>query len=77
MEFEDKMKRMEEINDILKNPNTSLKDSVKLFEEGMKLSKEVGKELDRIERKIEIVTTPPGEGLSNGGVDIKDFGEEQ
>jgi len=76
MEFEDKMKRMEEINNALKDTKTDLKASVKLFEEGMKLSKEVETELDKIERKIEIVTTPPGEGLKTGGVNVTDFQEQ-
>ncbi|MCH8326175.1 MAG: exodeoxyribonuclease VII small subunit [Bacteroidetes bacterium] len=50
--FEDKLKRLEEISDILENEEVSMNDSIKLFEEGVSLSKECMLSLKRAELKI-------------------------
>ena len=50
--FEDKLKRLEEISDILENEEVSMNDSIKLFEEGVSLSKECMLSLKREELKI-------------------------
>ena len=59
--FEQKLSRMEEISKALSKPETDLQEAVDLYEEGMKLANEVDSELARIERRIEIVTSRPGE----------------
>ena len=64
--FEQKLSRMEDISRSLSDPATDLQAAVTLYEEGMKLAKEVDDELSTIERRIEIVTSHPGEG--DGGV---------
>lgn len=55
MKFEDNLKRMEEIAALLRNSNTSLEESLKLFEEGMFLSKKLESGLEEAKRKIETV----------------------
>ncbi len=50
--FEDKLKRLEEISDILENEDVSLNEAVKLFEEGVSLSKECMLSLNGAELKI-------------------------
>ncbi|MCK9190247.1 MAG: exodeoxyribonuclease VII small subunit [Sphaerochaetaceae bacterium] len=55
MNFEDNLKRMEEIASLLRNSNTSLEESLKLFEEGMDLSKKLEDGLEKAKRKIETV----------------------
>lgn len=55
MKFEDNLKRMEEIAALLRDNNTSLEESLTLFEEGMKLSKKLENGLEEAKRKIEIV----------------------
>jgi exodeoxyribonuclease VII small subunit len=55
MKFEDNLKRMEEIAALLRNSNTSLEESLKLFEEGMDLSKKLESGLEEAKRKIETV----------------------
>jgi exodeoxyribonuclease VII small subunit len=55
MKFEDNLKRMEEIATLLRNSNTSLEESLKLFEEGMDLSKKLESGLEEAKRKIETV----------------------
>ena len=52
---------MEEISKALSDPETDLQKAVDLYEEGMKLANEVDTELSKIERRIEIVTSRPGE----------------
>jgi len=64
--FEQKLSRMEDISKSLSDPATDLQAAVSLYEEGMKLAREVDDELSKIERRIEIVTSRPGE--SDGGV---------
>ena len=49
--FEMAMKRLEEIVNALENGTVSLDDSLKLFEEGIKLSKFCENELKNIEQK--------------------------
>ncbi len=53
--FEDKMKKLEEIANELEKGNLNLDDSVSKFEEGMKLSKECSKILEEAEKKITIL----------------------
>lgn len=50
--FEKAMERLEEIVSILENGKCSLDESLKLFEEGTKLSKLCKTELDSAEQKI-------------------------
>ena len=61
MTFEQKLARMEEISKALSDQATDLQKAVSLYEEGMKLASEVDTELSGIERRIEIVTSRPGE----------------
>lgn len=50
--FEASLARLEEIVQILEKGESSLEDSMKLFEEGTKLSKECGKKLETARQKI-------------------------
>lgn len=50
--FEDKMKKLEEIANELEKGELNLDESVSKFEEGMKLSKECSKMLEKAEKKI-------------------------
>ena len=61
MTFEQKLTRMEEITKALSDPDTDLQAAVALYADGMRLAKEVDDELSKIERRIEIVTSRPGE----------------
>lgn len=53
MKFEENMKRLEEIVGILDRGEATLDDSLKLFEEGMKISGACSKKLEEMEKKIE------------------------
>lgn len=51
--FEDSLRKLDEIVEALENEELSLEESVKKFEEGMKLSKFCAEKLDDAEKKIE------------------------
>lgn len=53
--FEELMIKLEEITNKLEKEQLSLDESVKLFEEGMKISKECNLKLEDAEKKITIL----------------------
>ncbi len=58
--FEDGMKRLEEIVDSLEKGDLDIDKSLKLFEEGLELSKKLQKELKGYEEKIAGLMTDDG-----------------
>lgn len=52
MTFEQAIKRLEEIVNLLENNETSLDDSVELFQEGVQLSQYCLKKLGNVENKV-------------------------
>ncbi len=52
MKFEEMMNRLNEIVDALESKELDLDKSIKLYEEGLKLSKEIKDELSKFEEKI-------------------------
>lgn len=52
MKFEEMMNRLNEIVDALESEELNLDKSIKLYEEGLKLSKEIKDELSKFEEKI-------------------------
>ena len=54
--FESAIERLEEIVEQLEAGDLPLDDSLKLFEEGVKLSRFCNTKLEEVERKIEILT---------------------
>ena len=56
LSFEENMKKLEEIVNKLENGNAKLDESIKLFEEGIDLTKTLQKTLDEAEGKIKEVT---------------------
>ena len=55
MSFEQAYKMLEEIANKLESPETTLDESIKLFEDGVKLSKYCSDILDKAKQKIEIL----------------------
>ncbi|MFQ5586787.1 MAG: exodeoxyribonuclease VII small subunit [Thermodesulfobacteriota bacterium] len=58
--FESALKRLEEIVDTLEEGNLSVEESLKLFEEGVRLSRLSNKILDDAERRIEMLVKRDG-----------------
>jgi len=55
LNFEELMVKLEDITNKLENEKLSLHESVKLFEEGMQISKECNNKLEDAEKKITIL----------------------
>ena len=55
MSFEDRLTRLEEINDNMKDGGIPIEKAMKLFEEGIKLASSLEKEIGKMERKVEIL----------------------
>jgi len=54
-EFEKSLARLEEVVKRLESPELSLDEAMKLFEEGVKLSRECQKQLEEAEGRVEIL----------------------
>ncbi len=63
--FEDKLKRLEYITSTLERNEESIDEAIKLFEEGLKLSEELDKQLKGYELKIEELTVNMGDEKSD------------
>ncbi|MDA3948632.1 MAG: exodeoxyribonuclease VII small subunit [Spirochaeta sp.] len=57
--FESRLARLEEIAEKLRNGEIPIDEATVLFEEGMELSRSLDRELQQMEQRIEILTTPP------------------
>lgn len=53
--FEDSLKKLEAIVEKMESGDLKLEDSLKLFEEGMKLTKECSTRLSDIEKKVKLL----------------------
>lgn len=53
--FEDLITKLEEITNKLESDKLSLDESVKLFEDGMKISKKCNEKLEDVEKRITIL----------------------
>lgn len=62
MEFEKKLGRLEEIVQKMEKGDLALEDSLKLFEEGVRLSRECQSQLTQAESKVKQLTGFDGEG---------------
>ena len=69
--FETKIKQLEDIVSELEKGDSSLEDSLKKFEEGMKISKYCNKLLQDAEKKITIILE------NNGELNEEDFDTEE
>lgn len=54
--FEQRLERLEEINESMKSPELPLESALSLFEEGIALAKELEKNLKKAEQRVEILT---------------------
>ena len=59
--FEESMKELEVIAENLSDGEVSLDESIKLFEDGMKISKNCQKMLEDAEKKVNILLNKDGE----------------
>ena len=57
--FEENLARLEELTNNIRKNDISLEDALANFEEGIKLAKNLEKEIDKIEGKIQILMNQP------------------
>jgi len=53
--FEERLERLEMLGDEIRKTDISLEDAIKAYEEGIKLSRSIEKELKEVESRVEIV----------------------
>jgi exodeoxyribonuclease VII small subunit len=64
--FEERLNRLESLSEKLREGKIPLEEAVSIFEEGMKLAKDLEKELAKIERKVEILVNEPEKKGASG-----------
>lgn len=64
MDFEKKLSRLEEIVAKMEAGDLPLEDSLKFFEEGVKLSQECNKQLAQAEQKVKVLLSIDGNGTA-------------
>ncbi len=69
-DFEKNLKRLENIVENLESEDTPIEKSLKFFEEGVKISKELSGKLDEVKRKIEILKKDAS------GIKLEEYEEE-
>lgn len=69
MDFEKKLTRLEEIVAKMESGDISLEDSLKFFEEGVKLSRECNTQLSQAEQKVKTLLAVD----ANGAAKTEDF----
>jgi exodeoxyribonuclease VII small subunit len=60
-DFESRLERLEELAEKIKDQELPLEEAIKVFEEGIKLSKGLKKELDKIQGRVEMLISSPEE----------------
>jgi exodeoxyribonuclease VII small subunit len=73
MDFEKKLGRLEEIVHSMEEGDLSLDQSLKLFEEGVKLSRQCHEQLDKAEEKVKVLLAAD----ENGKLETADFAAEE
>ena len=62
MDFEKKLNRLEDIVSKMEGNSQTLEESIKLFEEGVKLSQDCHKELEQAEQKVQVLLSIDDKG---------------
>ena len=62
MEFEKKIERLEEIVRVMEEGDLSLDQSLKLFEEGVKISRKCHEQLEKAEAKVTVLLSVDADG---------------
>lgn len=83
MDFEGALRRLEEIVETMENGELPLEEALRLFEEGMELSRLCAQRLDEVEARIEVLwqgedgrkVLRPLEDLESGGSAIREAEE--
>ena len=70
--FEERLARLEELAEQIRDRNVPIEEAMALFDEGTALSKGLEQELKGFERKIEILSNEPPED-GGGEAELREF----
>lgn len=73
--FEDRLKALETVVERLERGDLTLDESVRLFEEGVKLSDACKVELEKAEGRIQVLVQAQGKGLQVVDLEVQDVEE--
>ncbi|MFP4329741.1 MAG: exodeoxyribonuclease VII small subunit [Alkalispirochaetaceae bacterium] len=59
--FEQRLERLETLSEKIRREDCGLEEATTYFEEGVKLARELEKELSRVEKRVEILVNEPDE----------------
>ena len=59
--FEERLKKLEEIVEKIRNNDVPIENAISMFEEGMKISKALEKDIEKMEGKVNILMNQPVE----------------
>ncbi|MFA7565532.1 MAG: exodeoxyribonuclease VII small subunit [Alkalispirochaeta sp.] len=76
-DFETQLKRLETISEQLRNGEIPIDTATKLFEEGMVLSGSLDRELQNMERRIEVLVNDPADVEDKPEFSLFDAEEEK
>lgn len=78
MDFEKKLKRLEDIVEKMESGDLSLDDSMKLFEEGVKLSRDCQSQLTVVEERVKVLLSigPDGKPVTRNLDELQE-GEDE
>ena len=68
--FEQRLERLETLAERLREGGLPLEEAMALFEEGIKLSKSLERDLSRVERRVEILTREPETPAEEPGLEL-------
>ena len=74
--FEERLARLEELNNSMREGKLPLEEAVSLFEEGIKLAKGLEKDVNKIERKVEILVNKPETPEEKPNLELFDVRDE-
>jgi len=75
--IEERLSRLEELAERIKESDLPLEDAVAVFEEGIKLAKGLERDLNKIEGKVEILLNQADEGEEKPELGLFDEGDEE
>ncbi len=73
--FEERLGRLEELAEKMRDQELPLEEAIAVFEEGIKLAKGLERDLDRIQGKVEILLNEPSSPEEKPELGLFDEGE--
>lgn len=77
-DFEKRLARLEELSESINNQDLPLEEALGIFEEGIKLAKNLEKDLEKLEGRVKILMNQPDEKTEKPELDLFNLnGEEE